>query len=217
MDGIRILLTEHREIVRAGLRSLLAAEPDMEVVGDTADVKELFRLAEKETPDILLLGLALPHEQNLSTLKELRKRSPETRTIVLMDHTSERDLLDGIRAGAKGSLLNSASTAALKKAVRMVAGKEYWIDRKMIGRLFSEFLLLLNPPEIKNAAADLLTKREREVLRFLAQGCRNKEIAKRLIISEKTVKTHLTNIFSKLKINDRLQAALFVREHHLDA
>jgi DNA-binding NarL/FixJ family response regulator len=130
---------------------------------------------------------------------------------------SEPDLLELIRAGAKGSLLNSDSAASIKKAVRTVAGMEYWIDRKMIGKLISEFLRLLNPPELKTTATGLLTKRELEVIKLLAKGCKNKEIAKRLVISEKTVKTHLANIFAKLNISDRLQAALYVIEHHLEA
>lgn len=103
----------------------------------------------------------------------------------------------------------------LIKAVRTVASLEYWVDRKTIGRLFSEFLLLLNPPRAKDTSIHLLTKREIEVLKLLAKGHKNKEIASQLYISEKTVKTHLTNIFSKLNITDRLQAALYVIEHGL--
>jgi DNA-binding NarL/FixJ family response regulator len=217
MGTIRILIAEHREIVRAGLRSTLSAEQELAVVGDTADTQELFRLAEKETPEVLLLGLALPHVQNMSTLKELRKRSPETWTLILMDQVSEPDFMELILAGAKGYLLNTASTASLIMAVKTLASKEYWVDRKMIGKLFGEFLRLLNPPEGKSTPPDGLTKREIEILKLLAQGCKNKEIANRLVISEKTVKTHLTNIFSKLKISDRLQAALYVIKHRLGA
>jgi DNA-binding NarL/FixJ family response regulator len=217
MGTISILIAEDHEIVRAGLRSLLSTEQDLAVVGDAGDTKELLRSVEKETPDILLLGLALPQEQILRILKDLRKQSPATRTILLMNHAAESDLLAMVRAGAKGYLLNNIPAASLKKAVRTVAEGEYWLDRKVIGNLFSEFLQVLTPPESKKTAEDLLTRREIEILKLLTQGCKNKEIAERLFISEKTVKTHLTNIFAKLKIKDRLQAALYGLRNHPEA
>jgi DNA-binding NarL/FixJ family response regulator len=217
MPTISILIADEREIIRTGLCHSLAEEPGFEVVADTADKKELFRVIEKNQPDILLLGFALPTKEMVQILKDLIKRNPATRILLLLDQVPETDLFELLRAGAKGSLPSNMPLATLKKAVRTVADGEYWIDRKTSGKLFSEFLEILNPPKATRIATHTLTKREIEVLRLLAQGCKNKEIADRLFISDKTVKTHLTNIFTKLKIKDRLQAALYVIENDLEA
>lgn len=213
---IRILIAEEREIIRTGLCSSLAEEPGFEVVADTADKKELFHLIEKNRPDILLLGFTSPQIEIIQILKDLIQRNPATRILLLLDQVPENELLELLRAGSKGCLPSNMPLATLKKAVRTVADGEYWINRKTSGKLFSEFLEILNPSKATNTVTHTLTKREIEVIKQLAKGCKNKEIADRLCISDKTVKTHLTNIFAKLKIKDRLQAALYVIENDLE-
>lgn len=215
MGTISILIADEREVVRAGMRALLSSQQDLAIMGDAADTKEMFRLIEKETPDILLLGLSTSQNEKVSVLKELTRRNPATRILVLLDQVSEPELLLMVRAGAKGCLPTYIPAATLKKAVRAVADGEYWVDRKTIGKLFNEFIQMLYPHKPTSSAVGLLTKREIEILKMLAQGFKNRDIAERLFISEKTVKTHLSNIFAKLKIKDRLQAALYVIEHHL--
>lgn len=217
MGTISILIAHEGDIVRAGLRSVLSQEQDMTIVGDAADTKALLRLIERETPDILLLGLMLPKDEMIRVLKEIAKRNHATRPLVLMDPVSETDLQAMLQAGAKGCLPSHIPATILKKAVRVVASGEYWIERKTAGKLFSEFLQLRHSSKVGSVPAGLLTKREIEVLKLLANGFKNRAIAERLFISEKTVKTHLTNIFAKLKIKDRLQAALYVLQNHLEA
>ena len=217
MDTIRICIAEDHEIRRAGLRTVLSQEQDLAVAGEAEDTKELYKLIEKETPDILLLGLTLPDKERIQVLKDITRRTPSTRTLLLLDQVSEPELLQLFQAGAKGCLQTNLPTAVLKKAIRIVAGGEYWIDRKIVGKIFSEFLVRLDPPQAAHSAAGLLTKREVEILKMLARGCKNKEIAVNLYISEKTVKTHLTHIFEKLKIKGRLQAALYALQNRIEA
>jgi two-component system, NarL family, response regulator LiaR len=214
MDTLSILIAAQTEILLAGTHALLSPEQDMAIVGNAADRKALIQLLEKETPDVLLFGLLLPKEEVIGLLKDISRRNPATRTLVFMEQTEGADLEAILRAGAKGILPTHVPAATLKRAVRAVAGGEYWVDRKTVGKLFSEFLQMRHPAKAPRGAADSLTNRETEVLKLLSQGCKNKEIAQRLFISVKTVKTHLTNIFAKLKIKDRLQAALYGIENH---
>ena len=215
MGTISILIADERDIVRAGMRALLSSEQDLTIAGEVVDAKELFRLIEKESPDILLLGYPFSEKEKIRILEELTRKNSTTRTLVLLDQVSESDLLLMVRVGAKGCLPSYLPAATLKKAVRVVADGEYWVDRKTVGKLFNELFRVLYPPKPTSSAAGLLTKREIEILKMLAQGLKNRDIAERLFISEKTVKAHLSNIFAKLKIKDRLQAALYVIEHHL--
>ncbi len=218
MGTVSILIAVQQEILQAGMRAVLSSEQDMAIAaGNAADPKALIRLIEQETPDVLLLGFALPREEMIGLLKEIARRNPATRTLVLTEQIQDVGLEAMLRAGAKGCLPTHVPAATLKRAVRVVAGGEYWVDRKTVGKLFSEFLQIRRSAEAGGNAAGLLTQREVEVLKLLSRGCKNKEIAEGLFISEKTVKTHLTNIFAKLKIKDRLQAALYHLQNHIEA
>lgn len=216
MGTISVLIAAQPEIVQAGIHTLLSQEQDMAIAGNATDPKTLIQLIEQESPDVLLLDLALAKEEVISLLKDIRRRNPTTRTLVFMEQMQGVDLEAMLRAGAKGCLPTHVPAAILKRAVRVVAGGEYWVDRKTVGKLFSEFLQMHRPTKAGEVAAGSLTQREVEVVKLLSQGCKNKEIAQRLFISVKTVKTHLTNIFAKLKIKDRLQAALYAIENHFE-
>lgn len=216
MNRVSLLIGAHHEVIRAGLRALLSSEPDLTIVGEAADPKALIKFIEKQSPDVILLEFPLSNEEVIALLKDIRRQNNRTRSLVLTDHPQDSFLEAMLRAGSSGCLPTRVPAATLKRAVRVVAEGEYWVNRKTVGKLFSEFLKMNRPPKAEKAPAGLLTKREIEVLKLLSKGCKNKEIAERLFISVKTVKTHMTNIFEKLKIKDRLQAALYILENRLE-
>jgi DNA-binding NarL/FixJ family response regulator len=214
MGTITILIVDQSEIVRAGIQSLLSGEPDLSPLENGAGPEDLFDLIQRESPDILLFGLFDSKEGTLRILREVKKHHPNTHPILLADHVQEHDLIEFVKIGLKGYLSTYVQAIALKKALRAVAGGEYWVNRNIISRIFNEYLPPPHPlDKVASPETEPLTKREDEILKQLAHGFKNKEIADHLNISEKTVKTHLTNIFSKLKIHSRLQAALHLNGH----
>jgi two-component system response regulator DegU len=210
-----ILIAEQSEILRTGIRALLADAPDLVILRDVATPAELFARMGEESPNILLLGLNPPYEKTLEIIQEVRRRRPATHLILLADHISESGLLELIKAGVKGHLPTRSPAHALKKALRAVAEGEYWVGRNLIDTLCREVFKPCTSDESVSSATALLTKREAEIVGLLSQGRKNKAIADRLSISEKTVKTHLANIYPKLKIHSRLQAVLHCNGHPL--
>jgi DNA-binding NarL/FixJ family response regulator len=214
MNTITILIADQSEILKAGIQSLLSGESDLSLLENGAGPEDLFDMIQKETPDILLSGLIDSKERTIQVLREVNKCRPDTHLILLADDIKEHDLIEFVKMGLKGYLSTRAQAVSLKKALRAVAGGEYWINRNLIGKIFNEYLPTPHHTDTtRRPETSPLTKRQEEILKLLGQGFKNKDIADQLIISEKTVKTHLTNIFSKLKIHSRLQAALHLNGH----
>lgn len=212
MTKIKILVVHDHEVLRAGLLHLLSSFTDFSVVGQADEASSLLLKLDQTGPDILLLGLDLPPNEILSLLEKIRRKTPKVQTLVLSDAVNEAEQLLILKAGANGILKSNVSGKVLQKAIVRVSEGEYWIDRKTIGRLFGRFL---GPPQNKTPQVKglgKLSKRENEILTLLGCGSSNREIAEGLFISEKTVKTHLKNIFSKLKINNRIQASMIALE-----
>jgi DNA-binding NarL/FixJ family response regulator len=210
---IRILIADDYHFYRYGLRVFLEEQQDLSVVAEAASSEETLSTVENLKPDIVLLDLDLPPEGGLHVLREINARSPQTRVIVLTGLDDEMCLADAIESGACGYVLKDAEPPLILSAVRSVGRGGTWLQREMTGKLFEEFTRLSRAR--REAPDRLLTAREVEVLSLLAQGHRNAAIADKLFISERTVKVHITNLFRKLGLSDRVQATRYAIRHRL--
>jgi DNA-binding NarL/FixJ family response regulator len=205
----RVLLADDHTLVRAGVRRILEAHPDFEVVGEVADGEAAIRALAETPVDVLVLDLSMPGRDGLEVLREARKRWPRLRTIVLTMHTDSEYIARAVREGAYGYLLKDSAVQDLVAAIRAVMeGKEYFSPPVQ-----QELARLLREPSGPPRGIDLLTEREREVLRLVAQGLPTKEIAARLFISTRTVETHRANLMRKLDLHSVAKLTQFaIRE-----
>ena len=196
MRTTTIVLADDHQVVRHGLRSLLEAEPDFSVVGETGDGLEAAQLVERLQPDVLVLDLMMPGLNGLEVTRQVSQRSPRTRVVILSMHASEAHVLEALRSGAAAYVLKESTSAELVRAVReAVAGRRY------LSSPLSERAIEAYMKKAESAALDpyeMLTAREREVLHLVVQGHTSAEIADRLFISRRTVETHRANLMRKL-------------------
>lgn len=211
MGRIRILLVDDQAMFREGLRTLLATQPDFEVVGEAANGEEALHLSATSHPEVVLMDLRMPVLDGVAATRRLRALHPEVRVIVLTTFDDDEDIFEGLRAGALGYLLKDASSAKLFEAVRAAARGESFLQPSVAAKVVAEFARLAEHAPRAEVPAEALSDRELAVLRLVAQGASNKEIALALFIAEGTVKNHLTNILTKLDARDRTQAALKAR------
>jgi len=200
---IRVLLVDDHELVRAGLRTFLQLQPDMAVVGEASSGEQALALVAGLAPDIVLLDLVLPGMSGVDTARRLRVAHPEVKVVVLTSFAGQESVLPAVRAGVAGYLLKDVGPAELADALRSVHAGGSPLHPAVAATVLRQV----------NATADPLTPREREVLRLIARGLSNRLIARELVLSEKTVKTHVSAVLAKLGVTDRTQAALLaVRE-----
>jgi two-component system, NarL family, nitrate/nitrite response regulator NarL len=211
---IRILIVDDHAIVRAGLRMLIEHDSIMQVVGMTGKRSEALALAEREKPDVVILDIVLGDEDGLALLPELREVAPDARVIVLTGLRSVDAHRRAIRAGAMGVVLKEYAAEVLLKAIQKVHEGEVWIDRLMMGSMLQE-MTKPGSDDPEKAKIDSLTDREREVITLVGEGLKNKQIAERLFISETTVTHHLSSIFSKLQVSDRLELIIYAFRYGL--
>src|SRR2546425_3526081 len=212
---IRIVVADDHPIFREGLIKLLETKPDLRVVGAANDGDEALKLVEELEPDLLLLDLAMPRMTGLTTLRELRDRSLSARTILLTASVTKAEIVTALQLGARGVVLKESASELLFRSIRVVMDGQYWVGRDRVADLVTtlrELSVSTPPPSPKNFG---LTPRELEVVAVIVGGYSNSDIAVKLSISEKTVKHHLTNIFEKLGVSNRLELALFALHHNL--
>jgi len=212
---IRILIADDHAIVREGQRALIETEPGMEVVGEAVDGVEAVEMARTTRPDVVLLDLQMPRMGGVEAIQEIKAHDAEARILVLTSFAEDEKVYAAIKAGALGYLLKDASPQEILAAIREVHRGEPSMPPIIAHKLMSELQRTSNLPPTE----DPLTERELEILKLVAQGLPNLEIAERLVISERTVRTHVSNILSKLHLANRTQAALYaLREGltHLD-
>lgn len=202
---IRILIADDHAIVREGLRALIETEPGMELVGEAADGAEAVDLYQALEPDVMLLDLVMPREGGLDALSRIRKLDPKARILVLSSFAEDEQVFPAIMAGALGYLLKDTSPQDLLKAIRDVAHGEVTLHPAIARRVIRE----LHKPAEAGPAEEPLTEREVQVLSLVAKGLSNQDIAQRLVISERTVRTHVSNILGKLHLSNRTQAARY--------
>jgi two-component system, NarL family, response regulator LiaR len=202
-DAIRVLLVDDHAVVREGLRTFLELQDGIEVAGEAADGAEGVEAAERLRPDVVLMDLVMPRLDGVGAMRELRRRLPRVRVIVLTSYADDDRLLPAVREGAAGYLLKNAQPQELARAVRAAHAGEALLDPVVAARLVEEIAR-----EPAGEAPERLTRREREVLELIACGLSNKRIARELGIAEKTVKTHVGHVLAKLGVTDRTQAAL---------
>ena len=208
-EPIRVLVVDDHAVVRQGLRGLLELQDGIEVVGDAADGAEGVETAVRLQPDVILIDLVMPELDGVSAMRLLRERLPEARVIVLTSFLDDDKLLPAVRAGAAAYLLKDVQPEDLVAAIRTVHGGESELHPAAAARVMAELADGASRPDPRTA----LTPRELEVLELIAHGLPNKLIARELDVSEKTVKTHVSNLLGKLGLTDRTQAALYaVRE-----
>jgi DNA-binding NarL/FixJ family response regulator len=212
---MRLMLVDDHVLFREGLVSLINAQPDLEVVGEAGSVAESVALARAVRPDLILMDFSLPDGTGLEATVTILAEQPQIQIVFLTFHEDDERLFDAIRAGARGYLLKNVSSAKLLAYVRGVKAGEAALMPQMTSRILEEFARLPTPARPLPEAPSVLTDREAEVLRELASGASNRDIADRLVISENTVKNHVRSILSKLGLQNRREAARFAREQGL--
>ena len=208
---IRILITDDHAVVREGLRTLISTEPGMKVVGEAANGLEAVQMACELNPDVILMDMAMPRMGGLEAIPKIKEQCPEAKLLVLTSFSDDETVFPAIKAGALGYMLKNTSPGRLLSAIRDVHQGKPSMSPDIASKLMRELQRKSNLPPTK----DPLTDRELGVLKLVAQGLTNQEIADQLVISEGTVRTHVSNILSKLHLANRTQAALYaLREGH---
>jgi NarL family two-component system response regulator LiaR len=203
-----VLIADDHPVVRQGLRSFLQLQPDLEIVAEAADGEEAVTRAGDLLPDVVLLDLLMPRVSGIQAIRRIRSASPNTRIIVLTSYADDSKVIPAVRAGAAAYLLKDAEPHELADAIRAVHRGEGLLHPAVTARVLQEVA-----KGSRSRLREILTEREVDVLRLVAHGRSNREIARDLAISEKTVKTHMSNLLAKLQVADRTQAALYaVRE-----
>jgi len=219
MAKIRVLLADDHAVLRAGLRALLNSQPDLEVVGEAADGDEVLRVSERVQPDIVLMDITMPGTDGLEATRRLKRRQPQVRVIVLTMHEDEEFLRQVLAAGGSGYMLKKAAESELLSAIRAVHRGEAFSHPSLTRVLIEGYLRQADAhghkQEPVSPAPGNLTAREVEVLRLIAQGYTNQQIADQLVISVKTVETHKAHIMDKLGRRSRVELVRYALQHGL--
>ena len=218
MKEVTVLIADDQRLVREGIASLLNIQDGIKVVGMAVDGREAVRLALELSPDVVLMDVRMPEVDGIAATAQIRSRLEDCRVLMLTTFDDEDYIVKALRAGASGYLLKDIPAADLAQAVRLTHAGIYQLSPavagKLVGQLGQANASSQGKPKALPAGFDL-TEREIEVLRLVASGATNREIAEQLFVSEGTVKNHVSNILSRLGLRDRLQAALFAHEHGL--
>jgi DNA-binding NarL/FixJ family response regulator len=216
MEPIRLLIVDDQRLMRQGLRTLLELEPDLQVAGEAEDGLQAQEAYASLLPDVVLMDIRMPRMDGVEAIQRLRQRWPDARVIILTTFDDDAYVFDGLRAGALGYLLKDVSGGELAEAIRKVAGGGALIEPSVARKVLAEFARLAEPvqPPVERLP-EPLSERELEILKLLALGANNKQIAAQLYLAEGTVKNYISAILDKLGVEDRTQAALRAKEMRL--
>ena len=215
-EPVRVLVVDDQELFRRGLIMLLGSDSDIEVVGEAADGVTATDLAVSTAPDVILLDVRMPRRTGVEACRAIKEAVPSAKIIMLTVSDEEADLYESVKNGAAGYLLKDSSIEEVAQAIRVVNEGQSLISPSMAVKLIDEFKQM-SKPEREQGPALRLTERELEVLRLVAKGLNNREVAKELFISENTVKNHVRNILEKLQLHSRMEAVMYaMREKLLD-
>jgi DNA-binding NarL/FixJ family response regulator len=217
-DAIRVLIVDDHALFRRGLQMVLEQEPDINVVGEAGDGQEAVEKAGETMPDVVLMDVRMPKRGGIEATKAIKELMPHIKILMLTISDEEADLYDAIKAGATGYLLKEVSIEEVGSAIRSVQTGQSLISPSMASKLLSEFATMVKRADEKQSVPQpRLTDREMEVLKLVAKGRNNRDIAKELFISENTVKNHIRNILEKLHLHSRMEAVVYaVREKLLE-
>lgn len=204
-ERISVIIVDDHPVVRQGLRTFLETQKDLEILSEAGDGEEALTQIAESVPDVVLMDLVLPGIDGIEATRRARELSPNSKVIVLTSFADDEKVFPAIKAGAAGYLLKDVEPAQLAEAIRSVHAGEALLHPTVAARLMQE----VSSAEDRRGPGGTLTERELEVLRLLARGMSNREISRELTVSEKTVKTHVSNILAKLHLADRTQAALY--------
>lgn len=208
-EKIKVFLCEDHTLFRQGIKKLLELEKDIEVVGEASNGVEMLSMLKNTCPDIILLDIGMPQMDGVAATYKAKKIAPHSNIIILTVYEDEPHIFEAIKAGAMGYLLKDVSIDGVIQAIRKVYLGESLIQPAIVTKILKEFSMMDKTKVKPKNKFSRLTKREKEVLRLIALGGTNKEIAKKLGITEKTVKNHISNIFQTIHVNNRTQAALY--------
>jgi NarL family two-component system response regulator LiaR len=204
-ETIRVLIVDDHTVVRDGLQALLSVEPGMQVVGSAADGIEAVRLARELNPDVILLDLVMPRMDGVQAINEIKRNDPAARILVLTSFAENHQVFSAIKSGAMGYIMKDTSADELIRAIRDTHHNKPVLQPEIARRLMRD----IQNPEPQTNIENALTDREMEIIRQVALGKTNQEIADELVVSERTVRTHITNILAKLRLSNRTQLALY--------
>lgn len=211
-NRIRVLIADDHIIVRSGLRLLLEAEPDIDVVGEALEGGEALNLVEKQLPDVVLMDIAMPGMDGLEATRRIKDRWPQVQVLVLTMHRSDEYFFEMLKAGASGYILKGAETSDLIHAVRVVGRGEVFLYPTMAQKLVNDYVNFTRWAEGDGSS---LSPREKDMLRLLSEGCSTKEIAEKLVISPSTVHSHRSNLMTKLGLSNRRELIQYARQRGL--
>ncbi len=211
MEKIKVMIADDHELIREGLRQLLELDGEIEVVAEASNGVECLEKLKRINPDVLLLDINMPKKNGIEVLQKIRDRNMNTKVLILTVHNEVEYLIKAVDIGVNGYLMKDSTSEELKKAIYSLMNNENYIQAALIPSLNSRLVAR----DVDKEKIDSLTKRELEVLVKIANGMSNKEIAASLDISERTVKNHISNIFKKICVADRTQAAVFAIRNNL--
>ena len=211
-DRIRVLIVDDHIIVRSGLRLLLEAEKEIDVVGEASDGQEALNLVEKHLPDVVLMDITMPGMDGLEATRRIKASWPQVNVLALTMHRSDEYFFEMLKAGASGYVLKGAETSDLIHAVRVVGRGEVFLYPTMAQKLVKDYL---NFTQWEQGIGTYLSVREKEILRLLAEGCSTKEIAEKLVVSPSTVHSHRSNLMTKLGLSNRHELIQYARQRGL--
>ena len=217
-ERLKVLVVDDHALFRRGLQMVLKSEGDIEVVGEAADGNEAVEKAQETMPDVILMDVRMPHRSGIEATQQIKDLLPHVKILMLTISDEEADLYEAIKAGASGYLLKEISIDEVADAIRSVSAGQSRLSPSMAAKLLQEFAAMSKrAAEARQLPAPRLTDREMEVLRLVAQGLNNRDIARDLFISENTVKNHIRNILDKLHLHSRMEAVVYaVKEKLLD-
>jgi DNA-binding NarL/FixJ family response regulator len=217
-EPIRVLIVDDQALIREGLETLLGLSAGIQVAGTARDGEDAVRLTAELHPDVVLMDLRMPRCDGVDATRRITRQWPNSRVIALTTYADDDSIFGVLEAGAMGYLTKDAGARAIAQAIRTVHAGEALLDPAVQARVLRQ-LRAGQPPATTAAPTlpDALTQREAEVLRLIAQGLNNREIAERLVVTEATVKTHINNLFSKIGVRDRAQAVVYAMRHGLAA
>ena len=212
---VRVLVVDDQALVREGLMTLLAVAPGIEPVAAAADGEQAVALCARHRPDVVLMDLRMPKLDGVEATRRIRAAQPDTEVVVLTTHADEESILDALNAGARGYLTKDAGITEISRAVHAAADHQALLDPLVQSRLIAAAGARPRPAPAPTSLPDDLTPREAEVLKLIAAGLSNGEIASTLVVSDATVKTHINHVFSKIGARDRAQAVHYAYTHGL--